>query len=110
MVKPPDKQSTLNRYLAPTKEVLKVKGKLSYSESAQAWNTIKIKKEVLLFFPQLKEKRSMFSYTMLVPRSHEEIKEKLAELDEDDNKIPILLFFEKSKQEEMKGIIPEKDD
>lgn len=99
MVKPPDKQMKLGKFLSPTNEVLKVKGKLSYSESAQAWNTIKIKKEVLLFFPQLKEKRSMFSYMMLVPRSHDEIKEKLAELEEDDDKVPILLFFEKCKEQ-----------
>ncbi len=76
MVKPPDKQMNLSRFLTPTKEVL-------------------------LFFPQLKEKRSMFSYTMLVPRSCEEIKEKLAEFEDDDAKVPILLFFEKSKQEEV---------
>lgn len=100
MVKPPDRQAKLGRFLSPTKEVLKVKGKLSYSESAQAWNTIKIKKEILMFFPQLREKRSMFGYTMLVPRTHEEIKEKLAELDKEDNHVPILLFFEKTPEVE----------
>lgn len=98
MVKTSDRQLKLDKFLTPTKEVLTVKGKLSYSESAQAWNTIKIKKEVLLFFPQLREKRSMFGYTMLVPRTCEEIKEKLTELDKESNHIPILLFFEKSQK------------
>lgn len=78
----------------PTQEILKVCGKVSYNESAQAWNTIKIKKEVFLIFPQLKDKRSEFNYTMVIPRTNEEVKEKFESLSK-EQKIPILLFFEK---------------
>lgn len=84
----------LNGFLTPTKEVLSIKGKLSYSESSQAWSVLKIKKDIFHIFPQLKEKRSEFSYHMIVPRSFEEAKEKFDEL---TDKVPILLFFEKEK-------------
>ena len=89
----------MNGYLTPTKEVLKIEGKLSYSESSQAWNVLKIKKEIFHIFPQLKDKRSGFSYHMIIPRSFEEAKEKFDELEATEDKVPILLFFEKEKLE-----------
>lgn len=88
-----------NGFLTPTKEVLVIEGKISYSESSQAWNVLKMKKEIFHIFPQLKEKRSGFSYHMVVPRSLKEAEQKFDEIKEDENKVPILLFFEKVKTE-----------
>ena len=39
-------------------------GKIYYNESFQAWNTLKLKKELFSEFPQLKEKRSKFFYKL----------------------------------------------
>jgi len=80
--------------------VLLIEGKISYSESSQAWNVLKIKKDIFQIFPQLKEKRSGFAYHMLVPRSFEEAKEKFKEIENSKEKVPILLFFEKTKTAE----------
>ena len=94
MTKPIERQVKLNGFLVPSQEVFKIKGSVLYQESAQAWNTIKIKRELLFLYPQLREKNSKINYTMIVPRSLEEIKKQLANM-LDDNKLPILLFFGK---------------
>ena len=48
------------------------KGNISYSESFQAWNTFKLKKELFSEFPQLKEKSSKFSYELIYHRDPKE--------------------------------------
>ena len=73
----------------------RIKGRILYNESSQAWSTIKIKREIFYIFPQLKDKRSNFSYTMIIPRSYDEFKQQFEELKKDSIKFPILLFFEK---------------
>jgi len=60
--------------LAP-RRIINVKGKVHYSESGQAWNTIKLKTEFLNEFQQLKEKRSKFSYEMIFGRTEDEMVE-----------------------------------
>jgi len=81
-------------FLKPNQEVVKVEGSVLYQESAQAWNTIKLKREVLFLYPQLRDKSSKLKYTMIIPKSNEEI---MAQIDEviSSNKMPILLFLEK---------------
>ena len=81
-----------NKPLTPRK-IIKVKGKVHYSESNQAWNTIKLKSEFLNEFQQLKEKRSKFSYEMVFGRSEEEIIEVIKKIIRDKNFIPILMFL-----------------
>lgn len=80
--------------LKPNEEAVKVEGKLFYNDGS--WNTIRLKKEVLSVFPQLKEKESTFSYTMVIPKSVEESKKALLEI-EANGRIPILLLIDKDK-------------
>jgi hypothetical protein len=65
------------------RKVIESEGKIHYSESFQAWNTLKIKKELFSEFPQLKEKRSKFSYKLVYFRDckefEKEIKKKINE-------------------------------
>ncbi|NPE26700.1 hypothetical protein HNV12_01710 [Methanococcoides sp. SA1] len=72
---------------------IKSKGKISYSESAQAWNILKLKKELFSEFPQLKEKRSKFSYELTYCRDPETLKKNMEELAKDGRIMPILLFL-----------------
>lgn len=60
------------KQLTPRK-VVDSEGKIAYSESAQAWNVIKLKKELFEEFPELKEKRSAFSYKLKFFRDKEEL-------------------------------------
>jgi len=78
--------------LVPRK-IINVKGKVHYSESNQAWNTIKLKTEFLNEFKQLREKRSKFSYEIIFGRNEEEMVEALKEIIKNKKLMPILMFL-----------------
>jgi len=74
------------------------KGKIAYSESFQAWNTLQLKKELFSEFPQLKEKRSKFSYEITYhrnPKEFEKVAKKLAK--EGSDVMPLILWIYKEK-------------
>ncbi len=75
------------------RNVIKIKGKLSYSESLGAWNTLRFRREIVREFPQLEEKRSKFSYELLHFRDMKELQETLKKLKEEDGFPLILRLF-----------------
>ena len=87
-----DAQGNEITFLTPHSHLFQVAGRIFYSEGDQSWNTIRLKKEILQQFPQLKEKSSSFGYVMIIPRSQEEMKKLV---DEKKESLPILLFFHK---------------
>lgn len=86
------------KILAPQRETLKILGKLSYKEGAQAWSVLQLKKEILQEFPQLKEKRGKFCYVMTFHRSLKEMKKEIEKLDKNKEVLPILLMFGREKE------------
>lgn len=86
------------RFLTPRREPLVIDGHLSYNESNQSWNSIKIKKELLNEFPDLKQKQGVFKYKMILHKNPKEIEKFIKEIII-NGAYPILLFFEKVKQE-----------
>ena len=69
-------------------------GKIAYSESFQAWNTLKLKKELFSEFPQLKEKRSKFSYKLVHFRDAKELELEIKERIKKGEKVmPMLLWL-----------------
>lgn len=76
--------------------IIDSEGKIYYSESFQAWNTIKLKKELFSEFPQLKEKRSKFLYKLNYFRKVEELQLQLKNIIK-ENGIPLLLWFYKDE-------------
>ena len=80
--------------LVPRK-IISIKGKVHYSESGQAWNTIKLKTEFINEFQQLKEKRSKFSYELVFGRTEEEMVDAVKKIAKDKNLMPILMFLYK---------------
>ena len=71
---------------------------MTYSEGNQAWSVMRLKKELLHEFPQLKEKREQFLYKMIIHRSLEGLKEEIGKLEcSKDEVVPVLLFFGKDK-------------
>ncbi len=85
--------------LSPSRQNIKINGKLHYNEGAQSWNLIRLKKEVLHEFPQLREKSASFGYTMIISKSKEGFEE-LIQKEKDG--LPILLFFSKNIKEDGK--------
>jgi len=91
-----EKDKEPSSYLKP-REVFSIKGPITYRESIRAWSTIHMKKEILAIFPQLKEKRTKFDYTMHYNRSPKDLKKILDKLEKDEV-VPILLLFGKTKE------------
>ncbi|MGV8142244.1 MAG: hypothetical protein ACP5NS_01255 [Candidatus Pacearchaeota archaeon] len=88
--------SEMLSYLKP-KDTIQITGKLSYKESLQSWNVIQLQKEIIDLFPQLREKRGVFGYTMYYNRSFKEAKKILDEL-ESRGLVPIMLLLGKVKE------------
>lgn len=82
-----------SQILRPVKETLEISGKLSYKESNQCWNTIRLKKEILNEFPMLKEKRASFSYRMLLHRDYEELEKLIRKMKREKQPLPILVWL-----------------
>ncbi len=85
----------LKKPLQPRK-VIDIDGKIAYSEGAQAWNIIQLKKELFSEFPQLREKRSKFSYKIMFSRNYNSFKE-IAKNMKEENVMPILMWIYKDK-------------
>lgn len=84
--------------LSPIDVAVEFSGKLIYNEGAQAWNTLRLKKELMQKFPYLKEKQGNFSYKMLFANSFEELQDKIEELKKKGQTIPILFFLMKKRK------------
>ena len=81
--------------LKPKHETLNIAGEISYSEDREAWNLIRLKHDLLKEFPQLKEKRSKFSYEMIFGRTKAEIIKAMKKITEDKTLMPISMFLHK---------------
>ncbi|MDP2750600.1 MAG: hypothetical protein Q8O89_07255 [Nanoarchaeota archaeon] len=79
-------------FLKPVLQKLEINGNLSYSDSAHAWMTIRLKKRLFDDFPQLKEKEHVL-YKMLFYRDYKEFLEAAREIDQKKEAIPIMLWF-----------------
>jgi len=88
-------------FLSPSREVIEVKGKLTYNEGDQAFTNMKIKKEFLLEFPHLKDKSSNFEfvYLMKLHKSFKQLKKDIEELERNSEAIPIVLLLGKERRE-----------
>ena len=85
--------------LKPKYETLKVDGEISYGEGNGAWNIIRLKRDILKEFPQLREKREKFDYSMIMHRSFDDLKKAIAEMETSEGVVPIFLFFRRKKQD-----------
>jgi len=77
------------------RKIINVKGKMLYNESKQAWSNIKLKRELINEFPQLKEKRSNFSYELMFCRTSEDVNKALIELSKKEEVMPMLMLLYK---------------
>jgi len=80
--------------LTPRK-IVRVNGILSYDEALQAWSILRLRKDLINEFNQLKEKRSKFSYELLFYRSYEEFEKAMKDLIKKEEVLPILMFLKK---------------
>ena len=87
----------VEQIISPSKDELIVKGKLAYSESFGAWNTIRLKKEILNEFKVLKEKQKGFSYKLVFYQDSNQLEKAIRKLKKDKIPMPVLMWFVKEK-------------
>ena len=85
------------KVLQPRRTPLNIKGRISYRETDQAWNLIKLRREILNEFADLKEKRSKFLYQMIFYRTYAELEAYVKKIKKNESALPILLFLEKER-------------
>ncbi len=79
--------------LRPVKDVLDINGSVTYSNAYGAWNTITFRSMLLRKFPQLKTKTNSFGYKMLFYENSNDLKQKVEEIKEKGEALPILLWL-----------------
>ena len=81
----------VKRTLSP-RSIIDLEGNIAYAEGFQAWNLIRLKKEIIDEFPQLREKRSKFKYRIVFHRTYEELLKAVKRL-KSDEVMPMLMFL-----------------
>ena len=79
--------------LAPKSKPLVVDGIISYSEANRARTVIRLKKEVVHEFEDLKSKDKSICYKLEYHRNFDKLKERVSELNNNEDGIPFLLFI-----------------
>ena len=75
-------------------------GKLSYEEKTRSWSLLKFKKEVLLLFPVLKERRSKLGYKLKIFLSLQNFQEFSQKVSNKELPVPIIMYIERVENEE----------
>ncbi len=83
--------------LHPQRKEICLKGKLSYSWEVRAWNTIRLKKEIVNEFPQLKERLSAFGYNLTFYQDYDNLEKFIRKMKRNKEALPILLWLNKQK-------------
>lgn len=85
--------------LEPGREAVEIRGKLYYSESFAAWNSLRLAKGVIQEFPQLKQKRSSFIYRMVICRDRLDFERKFHLIKSGKEAIPVLMWIERVRSD-----------
>ncbi len=84
--------------LKPVNETIDIQNKIWYTSSDCAWNVIRLKKEILDEFPQLKERKGKSFCKMIHHKGYIQLEKAIRKMKRTGEAIPILLFFYKEKK------------
>ena len=73
----------------------KIQGRMSYNDSVRAWNVIRLKKEFLQEFQELKNRQEGFSYEMILFYNYEELEKAIKEMKNTGKVLPVLFWIGK---------------
>lgn len=79
--------------LRPNNDVLDIEGNVIYSTNWGAWNTIRLRKDILDQFPQLKDRKLKIGYRLLFYKTYDELLSAVNRIKEKKEAIPILLYL-----------------
>jgi len=83
--------------IRPTKEEIQTFGKMFYDNSMRAWNTFRLKNDMLKEFKALKEKQSKFSYKLVFYQEYGQLEKAFRKLKRNKEPLPVLMWFVKEK-------------
>ena len=80
--------------IQPLKEVVVSSGNVYYSESERSWSIIRLKKEFIAEFQQLRNRLFKTRYVAVVYHSPDLLEKEIKDIVEKKRPLPVLLFFE----------------
>ena len=87
--------------LKPKIKPLIVNGKLYYDETCRAKSLIRLKKEIVNEFEDLKEPTKSIGYKLEYHRNHKKLQKRIDEITKKEEGVPFLLFiYEEGKKAE----------
>ena len=84
--------------LVPRSKGPRILGRVHYNESAQAWNIIRLKKQILEKFPQLKSKQGSFCYKMNMYENFKELEDDIKEMKKNGDVVPMVMMLAKGEK------------
>ena len=84
-------------YLTPVEKRKTIRGKLAYNESVRAYNIIRLKKDILDYFTQLRQKGNSFSYEMQVNHHYDVLEEAIKEARKQGKAPPLMLWIKRDE-------------
>ena len=88
-----------NKFFLNPLNILNLEGNLIYKEGDQAWSILRLRKEILTEFPQLKEKRSKLCYCINFIKDYDSLIDLVKKMKEEKKPLPLLLWFYKVKNQ-----------
>jgi hypothetical protein len=79
--------------LSPWSGNLVSEGNVTYSETAHAWNTLRLHKQIVKEFPPLKDRMAKISFKIEFVRTLDNLKKKVDEIEKEKQGIPLLLYL-----------------
>ncbi len=95
MWKRADSHTMEKQLLRPSKEEINVQGRMFYDSSIRAWNTLRLKTEMLREFKSLKDRSSKFSYKLSFYEDYLTFEKALRKMKKANLPLPVLMWFVK---------------
>ena len=83
------------KFLKPATIPVELEGKMIYNESQRAWGVLRLRKEIISEFPQLKERRKKIGYRILFCRDIAELDKQMEHIKKNIGIAPMLVWFVK---------------
>jgi hypothetical protein len=81
------------------RSIIKSRGKMYYKEANRAWCFLRLRKEILDEFDELREKYCNFSYDVVYYETYEELEKALRDFKKGGQPLPILMWLVRDMKE-----------
>jgi hypothetical protein len=83
------------KILKPSTVPIELEGKMTYNEHQRAWGILRLRKEILSEFPELRERNEKIRYKILFSRDFSKLDEQIALVKKTIGVSPLLVWFVK---------------